>query len=171
MNEMVVCDSAPLIHLSSIGRLDLLKDLFREVKIPDSVYREVVTEAKALHKPGVRAVENALEEGWIAILGVRNGERVENLSRSEGIEIDDAEVICLALELSEELVTSDGWLVKVAITLGVRVFWTTTLVLMSVKRGIINRKDALQLLRDLVNSGLYLRTDVYAAIINAMDGL
>ena len=60
---MVVCDSAPIIHLSRVGRLDLLRDLFPETVIFASVYREVVTEARRLHKPGVSTIEGALKEG------------------------------------------------------------------------------------------------------------
>ncbi len=55
--------------------------------------------------------------------------------------------------------------------MGVRVIWTTTLVLMAVRRGLLSRKDAHQLLRDLVSSGLYLRADVYSALMDAIESL
>ncbi len=38
----VVSDSTPLIHLSAMRRLDVLKVLFGEVLIPEEVYEEVV---------------------------------------------------------------------------------------------------------------------------------
>ncbi len=168
---MVVCDSAHLIHLSRVGRLDILKEIFKDVKIPDSVYREVVTEAKDLGKPGVRGIEEALEDGWIEVVEAKNRQDIDNLSESERIEIEDAEVICLARVLSEGLVTSDGWLVKVAGTLGIRVIWTTTVVLMAAKKGVTSKEEARQLLRDLVRSGLYLRADVYAALVDEIGCL
>ena len=37
----VVVNSTPLIALGRIGRLDLLKQLYQEIIIPDAVYREV----------------------------------------------------------------------------------------------------------------------------------
>lgn len=168
---MVVCDSAPLIHLSTLGRLDLLRDLFKEATIPVSVYKEVLIEARRLRKPGVSAIEAAIEDGWIRVVEIKERDDIEKLSRNEGIEIEDSEVICLARELCEELVTSDGWLVKIAKTLGVRVLWTTTLVLMATKNGVITRREANQLLRDLVSSGLYLRADVYGALMDAIENL
>ena len=38
----VICNSTPLIALSSIHKLHLLHDLFGEIIIPEKVYREVV---------------------------------------------------------------------------------------------------------------------------------
>jgi predicted nucleic acid-binding protein len=38
----VICNSTPLIALSSINRLQLLHDLFGEIIIPEKVYSEVV---------------------------------------------------------------------------------------------------------------------------------
>jgi len=45
-NKIVVADSSPLIHLSQIGRLNLLREFFDELLIPPAVYREVVLEGQ-----------------------------------------------------------------------------------------------------------------------------
>ncbi|MEB3760630.1 MAG: hypothetical protein GSR81_07285 [Desulfurococcales archaeon] len=50
-NRIVVSDSSPLIHLSQIGRLNLLKEFFGELLIPPAVYREVVIGGRT---PGFR---------------------------------------------------------------------------------------------------------------------
>lgn len=168
---MVVCDSAPLIHLSRVGELRLLRDVFQEISIPTSVYREVVEEAKKLGKPGVRAIEQAIEDGWIEVVEVEEKDEIKRLARSERIEIEDAEVLYLAKSLSTRLVTSDGWLIKVAKTQGVDIFWTTTLVLLAIKNGDLSKKDGKHLLRDLASSGLYLKADVYATLIDAIEDL
>ena len=67
--------------------------------------------------------------------------------------------------------TSDGWLIKVAKTQGVDILWTTTLVLLVTKNGDLSKKDGKHLLRDLASSGLYLKADVYAALIEAIEDL
>ena len=46
----VVADSSPLILFAKIGRLDLLRTMYREVLIPPAVRREVVEEGSS--KPG-----------------------------------------------------------------------------------------------------------------------
>lgn len=82
---MAVCDSGPLIHLSRIGKIDLLRKLFGLVWITETTYREVVEDGKALGKPGVSTVEQAVEEGWIKVakLEPRDLERTARLVRSE----------------------------------------------------------------------------------------
>ncbi len=45
-NKIVVSDSSPLIRLSQIGRLILLRKLFGVLLIPPTVYREVVVEGR-----------------------------------------------------------------------------------------------------------------------------
>ena len=168
---MIVCDSAPLIHLSRIGKLGLLKDLFGEVDIPPSVYREVVKEAKALGRPGVSAIERAIEDGWMRVTKVGERGTIKKLVESERIQIEDAEVLHLAKTLSAGLVTSDGWLIKVARGVGVETIWATTLVLLAVKGKKISKEDGKTLLRELVLSGLYVRPDVYAMLLQAIDDL
>ena len=44
--KTVVADASTLIGLSRIGQLNLLRDLYGKVVIPESVYDEVVSEAK-----------------------------------------------------------------------------------------------------------------------------
>jgi predicted nucleic acid-binding protein len=83
---MVVCDSGPLIHVSRIGRLGLLRDLFKQVEISTSVHREVVEGAKALGKPGVSTIEHAIEEGWMRITEVEEKGAIKKLAENERIQ-------------------------------------------------------------------------------------
>ncbi len=39
---IVVSDSGPIIHLSMVGMVSLLPDLFGEILVPSVVFREVV---------------------------------------------------------------------------------------------------------------------------------
>ncbi|KXB02238.1 hypothetical protein AKJ44_01040 [candidate division MSBL1 archaeon SCGC-AAA261F17] len=166
---MVVCDSAPLIHLSRVNKLGLLKDLFGEVEIPPSIYREVVEEARELGKPGVSTIEGAIDDGWLKVTKIRGRKKIKKLAESEKIQIEDAEVLYLAKDLATSLVTSDGWLIKIAKGIGVETLWTTTLVLLSIKEGKMSKKEGKNLLRELVTSGLYIKPDVYAMLLQAID--
>jgi len=168
---VVACDSGPLIYLSRVGQLQLLRQLFGSVLIPSSVYRETVAEAKALRKPGISTIQKAIDEGWIQIIDMSTPEMdlVKKLAENESIEVEDAEVIFLAKKRSTSLVTNDKWLVKIAVSLGIDAFWTTTLILLTIKKKVINRKQGREMLGKLVLSGLHLRTDVYEAILSALQ--
>lgn len=46
----IIIDSSPIIFLSKIGKLYLLKELFDEILIPSSVFNETVTRGKEKRK-------------------------------------------------------------------------------------------------------------------------
>ena len=165
---MVVCDSGPLIHLSRIGKIDLLKKLFGAVSITTSTHREVVEDGRALGKPGVSAVEQAIEEGWIKVakLEPRDLERAAHLARNEPIHEGDAKAIVLALKSRTALVTNDRMVILSARTLGVECLWTTSLLLRAVAPS-----EALLMLQKLAETGLHMRLEVYEALRAAIQEL
>ena len=59
----MISNSSPLIFLSKIGELDILRKLFVKIKIPSSVKEEVLIEDKI----GGEFIKEAIEEGWIKI--------------------------------------------------------------------------------------------------------
>jgi hypothetical protein len=42
----VVSNASPLINLARVGKLDLLRDLYGEIIIPDAVWHEVVKDGR-----------------------------------------------------------------------------------------------------------------------------
>ena len=57
---IVVSDSTILIGLVKIGKLDLLKEIFSKLYIPEEVFKEVVERGKG--KPGSKVIK---ESTWI----------------------------------------------------------------------------------------------------------
>lgn len=95
-----VSDSSILISLSQIGQLELLREMFSEVFIPEEVYNEVVT--KGGDRAGAINVKNA---GWIKVSKVKNV-RLSHLL-GESLDSGEAEAIALALELKADIVLLD----------------------------------------------------------------
>ena len=62
----VVSDSSPLIYLSQIRRLYLLREFFKEILIPQAVYYEVVVEG--VGRPGSREVK---ESSWLRVMEIK----------------------------------------------------------------------------------------------------
>ncbi|MHC1727779.1 MAG: hypothetical protein AB9866_17545 [Syntrophobacteraceae bacterium] len=84
----VVSNSTPLIHLSSMGRLDLLEVLFRKIIIPDEVYEGVVIHGK--ERPGCEEVRAA---DWIYRSHIQDKAVLRALQASLG----SGEAACIAL--------------------------------------------------------------------------
>jgi len=168
-----VCDSGPIIYLSRIGQIKLLRRLFGKVAIPASVYRETVEDAKILRKVGISAIEDAVAEGWMEIVQLTVSEReiAKKLAESESIQIEDAEVLFLARKLSAKLITNDRWLVRISRSLNIEAIWTTTLILLAVRKKILNKDEGREALRSLLLAGLHIRSNVYDRIITTLQEL
>ncbi len=88
---MIISNSGPLITLSKIGYLHLLKAVFGEVFIPEAVYVEVVERGAGL--PGAEEVRNA---DFIRVVKVENQLAISLLRGN--LDPGEAEVIVLAKE-------------------------------------------------------------------------
>jgi predicted nucleic acid-binding protein len=62
---IVVSDTGPLIHLSLVRSLDLLRELYGRILIPDLVYDEVVKAGEGL----AGSAEVAKAADWIEMVG------------------------------------------------------------------------------------------------------
>ena len=70
----VVCDAGPLITLGKLKRLEVLAELYGEVRIPSPVYDEVVTSglAKGASDPRFRSQnEKVCDVRWLPLLILR----------------------------------------------------------------------------------------------------
>jgi len=96
-------DAGPLIYLSVLGRLPLLRDLFVEVLAPDAVYEEVVLHGHGL--PGANETKAAIESGWLRRAVVQNKALVDALPGE--LDAGEAEAIALARELGLRWILMD----------------------------------------------------------------
>ena len=97
---IVVSDSTILIGLVKIGKLDLLKEIFFKVYIPEEVFKEVVERGK--EKPGSKVIKEA---AWIEVKPVKDKIQVNFLLGS--LEKREAEVLVLGRELETDLILLD----------------------------------------------------------------
>lgn len=97
---IVVSDASPIICLSAVGRLDLLRQLYDEVWIPTSVQEEI--DRGGPGQPGVTELRSA---DWIFAKPAQD----EILMRALDGELDrgEAEAIALAQELKADLLLID----------------------------------------------------------------
>ncbi len=160
---MIVGDSSPLIHLSRIGRLQLLRKVYGTILIPRGVWDEVVGQGEG--RPGGSEVQIGVEEGCIRIEKVSVTRRLE----AEGAEGADAEVIALARQRRIPLLSNDRTLAAIARPAGVRVIWLTQALVEAVEKRVLSSREARVVLRELVGSGLRVRSEVLAEIVHLSE--
>ncbi len=97
--SLIVSDASPLIALSRIDRLALLRSLFTEVVIPDSVLHELRLDER---RPGVEPLAQAIRaEGWLRSLAVEEPKTIAGLGQGESMAIQLAEDMKCPLLIDE----------------------------------------------------------------------
>jgi len=99
----VVSDASVLICLGAIQQLQLLKEFYEEVFVPNAVWREVTTATGP--RPGASETRHAFEQGWLKVQTPNNRHFVSSLQTALGA--GEAEAIALASELRAGLLLID----------------------------------------------------------------
>lgn len=155
---MIVADSSPLILLARTGKLPLLKKLYERVLVTDGVVGEVLIEGK----PGATEIREALNKDWLKEIKREPAFEYEDESISETA----AEIISLAESRGVPLLTNDKALYYSAKARGVKPKWFTKGVLIyAVKSNYLTPDEAENLLTDLIQVGLRMRSEVLAKLI------
>lgn len=100
--QKVVSNSSPIIHLAKIGKLELLKDYFQTIIIPDAVYKECVIEG--LEREEVGLIKRA---DWFKVVQVKDKILVRLLQSQ--IDNGESEAIALSLEIGSDLILLDDY--------------------------------------------------------------
>jgi predicted nucleic acid-binding protein len=119
-DEITVANSSCLIALEAVGRLDLLRDLYTSIDVPDAVS----------HECGANLPD------WIRVHTIQN----QQLAASLKLQLGDgeAEAITLACELSAaRLILDDKKARRIARQLGAPVTGTLAILLAAKDRGLV----------------------------------
>jgi hypothetical protein len=153
----VVCNSSPLIHLAKIGKLELLKDYFTEISIPEAVYRECVIDGK--DREDAKRIENA---AWIRVVDIKNIDLKKALNTV--LDGGESEAIVLALQESADLILLDDYEAReLARTYGMKITGTIGLLIKAKYEGDISSID--EMLKKLRRTGFWLSDDLYTKIL------
>jgi len=155
---IVVSNSSPIINLAAIGQLELLRQLYQQVIIPEAVFQELTAESG--HHPG--AIVRQLD--WVQTRTVSNRTVVTALQ----VEVDagEAEAIALAQELAAGLLLIDERLGRiVAARLGIRVIGLLGVLIEAKNVGLI--REIKPLVDALMNRGFRIGNDLYERVLQA----
>lgn len=158
---IVVSNTSPIINLAAVGHLNLLQQLYKEITIPEAVYREIAVAGAG--QPGARAVETA---SWI------NTRKVANQTGITLMEIElergEAEAIGLATELSADLLLLDERRARrIASRLGLHYIGVLGVSVDAKNRGDLTAIKPV--LDDLITqAGFWVSTDLYTRVIEAV---
>lgn len=149
----VVSNSTPLIALEKIGKLEILRKIFTEIYIPESVYREVYESPKTgMQKPD-----------WVRTSSVTNKIAVESLLQL--LDRGEAETLVLAQEFTADRVLMDdrkGF--KIGRSLNLLLLRTTDILEIAFQLKLIS--DLKRVLLDLKQKGYWISDFYIEKILN-----
>jgi len=99
MNGKVICNTGPIVALSMIDRIDILRHLFEFVAVPEAVHMEILEGGAT--SAGLTVYRKVK---WIKVMSLSNP--VDPLLRTS-LDAGEAAVIGLARELNAKLVLID----------------------------------------------------------------
>ena len=152
----IVSNATPLIYLAKIGRLDLLRNLFGEIFIPEEVRIEVVEKGKQRGEKDSYIVEKAITEGWLKVLST---DLVE-----VPIKLEPGEVAVLSL--AKSLGLKEGLMDEVSARTAARLLdlrprGTIFVLLKALEKKEIDLNEFLEALSQLIKHGFRLKEEVY----------
>ena len=154
----IVSNASPLIGIARIDKLDLLRQLYGEVVIPEAVWHEVVV--RGVGQPGAELIKAS---EWIRQAHVDNRTLVQVLSQD--LDIGEAESIALALELRAEILLMDERLGRqTADRLGLRYIGVIGILVQAKQKGLIDHIEPL--LKALRNrAGFRISDELYVRVL------
>lgn len=128
--KLIISDSTTIITLLNINRLDVLRNIFSLVYIPQKVYEEIVIDEQII-----------LAEDYFIVKEISDKKLYTLLLKS--LDAGEAEAIVLAKEMELSLIIDEKKGRKIASNLGVNIFGFIGLLILNYKNGLLTREDTL----------------------------
>lgn len=153
-------NTTPIISLASIDKLNVLKELFGEILIPQSVYNEI----KAKESYGYKEVDS----DYIKVQTIK-GIKYRDLLLNQ-LDLGEAETIILATEINADYVIIDDNIgYKIAKNSGLKVIRTLSVLLKAKDKGII--EEIRPLLDEMILKGRWYSKKVYESFLKKIGEL
>jgi uncharacterized protein len=150
---IVVADTTPLSELAKVGHLNLLRDVFGQVTIPQEVYREVTIGSH----PAVAQVKLAT---WIQVFSISDTQKLSILQQSTNLDLGECAAIILAEEVqASQILLDDLDARRAAKNRNLSVIGTIGTLILAKQRGVITSIKVI--LDDLIEGGTYIGQRLY----------
>lgn len=164
---MIVSNSTVLIYLGKLGRLDLLKKLFKKIVIPKEVFEEVVVVGKKGNHADAILVENAVNEGWILVQECTELPQLKEF----GIDKGELEAISLAVQLKAQILLDQTHARVAAQAFGLKPHGTLFVLLKSLKKNFISFDDFIECLEQLIQADFRMDAELYLQAIKKAEAV
>lgn len=168
---VTVSNSTPLIYMAKIGRLNVIRDVFGRIFIPDAVFDEAIAKGKALNVSDAFIIERAVGV-WIIRERVKpeidDEYRFLDANTRLGSGEREAVKLCKQLE-AKYLIADDKEARRVAKMLGITPIGTCGVIIQAHKEKIVTKDQAKRVLNELLRAGFRIDAELYSRILQELE--
>lgn len=178
MAQVVIADAGPLIGLARAGSLELLRELFGQLVITETVAQEIGVlpqensaqgQANGINGPGTAVLQAAIAAGWLQICPEDPSDWEPYRPLNPGVDAGEASAIGLALRWkaagqSVLLIVDDRCGRAEARRQGLEIIGTAAVLLIARERGLL--QSCRPLLETLRQQGYYLSDALLQAVLD-----
>jgi len=168
----VVSNASPLIWLARIGKLDLLKELFGEVVIPEVVYKEAVERGLQEGFGDALVIKESVDQGWVKTSTLTGKEVVLCQRIAEHafeIHLGEAQAIVIARRTKGLLLMDESGGRTLAVAWGLKVRGTIYVIMKALREGMLSKDEARETLLQLVSRGFRVEPSLLARMLAEID--
>jgi uncharacterized protein len=167
-----VSDNSPLLWLSKVGKLTLLRDLFDEILIPEDVYKEAVERGLQEGFSDALVIKEGLDQGWIKVSVLDENEK--NLCQAIvrhafEIHMGEAQATVLARKKGALLLMDESSGRAFAEAWGLKVKGVLYVVMTALRCDLLDNVEARETMLALVRKGFRIEPKLLARIIREID--
>lgn len=162
---IVVSDTTPVISLIKIEKLELLKNLFGEILIPEAVFRELTT--NNLFSDEAEIVKKC---EFLKIVSVQNKKSLEILQKITGLDDGESESIIIVDEQKSDLLIMDerkGR--KVAEKMGITLTGTVGILIQAFNEKMISADDVKLCLQNMRNQNIRISESLVEKVLARLN--
>lgn len=166
----VASNSSPLIYLAKIGRLNLIKNVYGQIWIPEAVFNEAVTQGKILKITDASIIEEAVDK-WILKerISPETDLKYALLDDNNKIGQGEKQALKLCKQLNADIfIVDDKEARRVSRILKIKPIGTCGVLVQAHKKGLISTNEAQQILDDLIEAKFRIDPTVYRSIIKEL---
>src|SRR3989344_2180750 len=160
----MIINSSPLIIFGKLNKLEMLKNVFKEIFISEAVYKEVVEEGILKKSPEALIIKGFIENGDIKIkkLDKKWKEKAEFLESTYNyIDYGEAETIALVLQENQKSVLIDDRAARdVAVLYGIKPLGSLRVLLLGYQKEIIKEDDLKEIIKKMIQNNFRIGADV-----------
>jgi predicted nucleic acid-binding protein len=159
---IVVSNTSPIINLAAVGKLELLRDLYQRILVPEAVYSEITVRGQG--QPGALELQT-----WSCFETRPATDSALVAQLEQELDADEAEAIALAVELSANTLLIDERRGRVvAARFSLPVTGLLGVLVLAKRRGLLTAVKPV--LDDLMaTAGFYIRGDLYMRVLQSVD--